>query len=1304
MPMNPSIPSSESPGASNTLGGPVSGVVPGSTQAGDVAFGGDARDCEPGMPHYRIDALLVSLRIDDLLLRPQPALGPRPTVILSYAQEGGGPSPGAEDFGLGPGWSLNWHSWIEDDPQRPGADVVRHCLGGGWVRYQAGFDAASGALLPDGRTRGSSRERLFLVSSDPPRYELRLPDGSRQVFESVQEGSPRRVHLTRVEDPQGRALRLAYGPDARLQALTDAADRVTRFEYDDPEHPEHLERLTGVTDPFGRSVRFDHDDLGRLSTVTDVVGLCSSFGYDPQGRVDAMTTPYGTTRFARGGQAPLGWIEATDPLGHTERVQFAQDMAGIPSRDPAFPDMSGFPGWFDNSWMNWRSAVFWDKVAHARYVGDFTRARIAQFLHDAGNHVASPILESTKDPLDHRVYYFYRSQPDGGKRTGASDLPWIVARVQPDGVTRIEQYECNDAGNVVRSVDPVGRQMHMLYADNGIDLQEVRRKTAEGWDCLARIEWDDRHLPLVVTGAAGDVTTLAWDGRGLLATVRDPLGALTRFEHDDMGRLVRVVDPQGLPRATFEYDAFDRIAVYTDEGGRALRLSYDTLDRITQVDHADGISTKLSWDRLDLASATDRLGRTTRYEHDAARNLVAVEGPDGRRVALRYDEAGRLVERTDPAGHITRWERDLQGRIVAEIAADGTRETLQWDAAGRLDRRTNAAGQTCVLGWTIDDMLARTLHAEGDAEPRLAASFAWDACYPRLLEASRGEVSTCFDYGAVGAAGALLPIAERTGAVCVSSRHDLAGQVIERQVAGAREAYGYDALGRLTETTHALGTFRLRYLGQTRLPMEQQRVEGGTSTRWDYLDAREDLRLRAVAYPQQEWTERLRSDAEARILARDDEHAGQQRSTDYDYDLADRLIAARNTDGHEATYEFDAADNLVGLHGDGADWTAEVGPTGALQSIDEAGTRRAFRHDDAGRLLDDGQRRYRWDAEDRLLEIQDQESGTTLGFAYDGLGQRTLHLLRDKDGAEPYRRFVWSDGPTPCAEVDDAGELLALYYPQGEWHRDGAARLYLRDHLGSIVAQTDAAGTIVGRHRTDPWGRTLEREGASSLLGFAGMVRIEAGERMEMLLTPARAYDPRSARWMSRDPLDGPLHGNGYCYVNGSPISNVDPYGLWAIGAPLPQGLVDFSAGFGDALSFGGTDWMRNQMGTNGAVNRCSAHYTAGEAAGVAVDTVLGGAVGWTAAGTKGAGKEFSHWIPNRMRGPRSKWNGNYVTPAQHYYHDPFRYPRGWRDLGAKYPAWLQQLDRIPDVYKGSAAGAVAGTFGMAMNECECPR
>jgi hypothetical protein len=73
-------------------------------------------------------------------------------------------------------------------------------------------------------------------------------------------------------------------------------------------------------------------------------------------------------------------------------------------------------------------------------------------------------------------------------------------------------------------------------------------------------------------------------------------------------------------------------------------------------------------------------------------------------------------------------------------------------------------------------------------------------------------------------------------------------------------------------------------------------------------------------------------------------------------------------------------------------------------------------------------------------------------------------------------------------------------------------------------------------------------------------------------------------------------------------------------------------------------------------VNKCSKYYTAGEWLGVATAAVIGGAAGWEAAGTRGAGKEFSHWIPNRMGGPRSKWNGNFVDKVVHALSDPYRY------------------------------------------------
>ena len=53
---------------------------------------------------------------------------------------------------------------------------------------------------------------------------------------------------------------------------------------------------------------------------------------------------------------------------------------------------------------------------------------------------------------------------------------------------------------------------------------------------------------------------------------------------------------------------------------------------------------------------------------------------------------------------------------------------------------------------------------------------------------------------------------------------------------------------------------------------------------------------------------------------------------------------------------------------------------------------------------------------------------------------------------------------------------------------------------------------------------------------------------------------------------------------------------------------MDFSAGFGDTISFGATDWIREQMNTNSAVDKCSDLYGIGEYAGYGVGTGIGGA------------------------------------------------------------------------------------------------
>lgn len=56
------------------------------------------------------------------------------------------------------------------------------------------------------------------------------------------------------------------------------------------------------------------------------------------------------------------------------------------------------------------------------------------------------------------------------------------------------------------------------------------------------------------------------------------------------------------------------------------------------------------------------------------------------------------------------------------------------------------------------------------------------------------------------------------------------------------------------------------------------------------------------------------------------------------------------------------------------------------------------------------------------------------------------------------------------------------------------------------------------------------------------------------------------------------------------------------------SGFVNGVAGFGDFLSFGLTDWVRDQIGGNENVNRCAGAYRVGEALGLGAGLVTGGA------------------------------------------------------------------------------------------------
>jgi YD repeat-containing protein len=159
-------------------------------------------------------------------------------------------------------------------------------------------------------------------------YELRMPDGGRQVFGLIDGAAagPRRVFLTEIIDAAGNAVVLRYDDRLRLRALRDAAGRLTRLAYEQRDNPLVVTR---ITDPFGRASTITYTADGHLGWSTNTTGLTSSFTYDEAGLVTSMTTPYGTTRASHGRTAGgARFLEIIDPMGFSERVESAPTTAG----------------------------------------------------------------------------------------------------------------------------------------------------------------------------------------------------------------------------------------------------------------------------------------------------------------------------------------------------------------------------------------------------------------------------------------------------------------------------------------------------------------------------------------------------------------------------------------------------------------------------------------------------------------------------------------------------------------------------------------------------------------------------------------------------------------------------------------------------------------------------------------------------------------------------------------------------------------------------------------------------------------
>ncbi len=1033
-----------------------------------------------------------------------------------------------------------------------------------------------------------------------------------------------------------------FDGDAMLLASADGAE-LYRFDGAG-RHLTTIDATTGVV-----AMTFAYDATGRLISMTSADGDVTTIDRAADGTPLAIVSPYGQrTTLTIGTDGYLSAIRA--PGGETDR--FTYGVAGLLAT----------------------------RTENNGALHQFTYDAVGQLVSDINADGLTQTLTTTPTATGKQVTlssgtsevrsFTVETLPNDAYRrttTNAAGLSTTTVATAADS-TRVVQPN----GTVITSVASADSRFGM-QAPGGTTVLTLPSgltrtvRVAEGTilatpnDPLSLVQQTDSLID------NGVVSTSVYDATVRSMTSRSSLGRVSTTLLDSLGRVVRA-STGGLSTTLLSYDPRGRVQQVVD-AGRSTTMSYDAT----------------GW----LATITDALGRVVQFANDSVGRPLSIQDAAGT-VGFAYDSAGNLRTLT-PAGRpahsftytlgglpltydapmvpgvgstTTRYRYDADLRLRSVVRASGDSITTTYDAAGRPTTLTHADGTTTLSYSAVTGALSTASTSAG------------------------GSYALTYD-------GPLVTSATLSGPVSgtVNFTYDAFLRPSSVSVNGSPVALVYDSDGLLL-TAGAFAFTRNATNGLATTSV----VDGVTTTfAYDSAGVVNGATTSSAATTLYAYT--LTRDVLDRIVRKVETIGGGTIDWGFAYDSAGRLSAVTRDGAASAAYEYDANGNR----------TRRTSVTGVEQGVTDAQDRlnsyggTSYQYTDAGELrlaiTGPDTTTYHYDAMGALRWVT-LPSGTRIDYVIDALGRR----IGKRVNGVLTQGFVYESELRIAAELTPSGAVLSRFVYGTRANvpeymvRNSTRYRIVTDHLGSVRLVVDATtGAVQQRLDYDEYGRVAANTNPGfQPFGYAGGLFDDA---TGLVRFGARDYDARVGRFTKRDPLGLVAGANVFVYAEGNPATHTDPTGKDINDA------ADFAAGFGDVVTLGATKWIRGLIDANGTLDQCSAFYKAGEWTGFAADLALGLGGGIKAAGIKKAGKEFSHWLPKRLGGPRSLLNGNFVTAAQHALSDPYRYrfmKRAWKALNPMPNRLIQQYVRIPNVLKGSLFGVGIGSAGMSLNDPDC--
>jgi RHS repeat-associated protein len=633
--------------------------------------------------------------------------------------------------------------------------------------------------------------------------------------------------------------------------------------------------------------------------------------------------------------------------------------------------------------------------------------------------------------------------------------------------------------------------------------------------------------PIRQTDEAGRSTQSTYTIDGRVEATEDGAGNVTRLEYDSAtGEINRIVFP--VFARELDYDNRRRLIDSVDVLGAQTRyISHIEYNRsgqpIVQVD-PKGRRSERTYDALGRRAETiDAASQSTSYSHDGRDNLIRFTDPNAHTYRFEYDRIGHVTKEIRPLGQATSYRYDSAGQLVEKDTPNDERIEYEYDSAGR--RTSIRYFSTLIATEPIKTILFVYDDADqlaGYDDGTTSATYTYDDVGRKLTETTNyGPFSKGYQYTYY-----------KNGAKQTYTDPD-----------GVTYTYTYDVANQLASVAIP-GQGAITYNGYRWQEPESVTLPGGTKRTYNYdpLLRTTDIEVDDPANnPVLRYT--YVYDQVGNVDSKFTEHGAYV----YTYDSLDRLTEADTPLGLES-FAYDSVGNRLTSNATQGAWV--YNENNELLSYGDVG----LIYDASGNTVQKTQAgvvtHYRYDAENRMLTVED-DSGTPIAqYYYDPFGRR---LWKDVNGQRTY--FLYADEGL-VAEFDATGSPMRTYgyQPDGAWGTDPLYQksnsdytFYQNDHLGTPQQLTDAAGTTRWNARYQSFGEAdaLNDDVVNSLRLPGQYADLEIG----LYYNYFRYYDPAVGRYISSDPIGLEGGGNSYLYAAANPIIYFDNKGLkyWRI-------------------------------------------------------------------------------------------------------------------------------------------------------------